>query len=58
MNKAKKAWKEIYRSFRVLRREMTKVRIDLLLYGTGIVKITPGKDPERIDPKDIMDLIK
>ncbi len=46
-------WKAAYRTLRILRRENTKAAMDCLLYGTGVVVVTPGADPRHVPPADI-----
>jgi len=38
----KAAWKWYYRQIRIARRECYKARLDMLIYGTGFVRVQDG----------------
>lgn len=45
----KKEWKKFYRLTRVARRETMKAAIDMMIYGTGFMKVSnDGSDPEHV----------
>lgn len=46
-------WKKYYRALRVCRREAMKATQDMMLYGTGVVKVSADGEAERIHPKDV-----
>lgn len=40
-NTPKALWKYFYRQARIVNRESTKAAVDLMLYGKGVVKVSP-----------------
>jgi hypothetical protein len=38
----RKQWTVYYRLFRIQRREVNKATMDMLIFGTGIVRLDPG----------------
>ena len=45
---ARESWKIWYRALRVARRETLKACQDVIIYGTGVVEVAPGRQPRHI----------
>ena len=51
---AKAAWKKYYRILRITRRECMKAQMDMMIYGSGYVRINKTGYPLYVPAKDIL----
>lgn len=47
---AKERWKKFYRLLRIARRESKKATEDMILYGSGFVRMKENGESERVEP--------